>query len=74
MADHMQPAPRPDDLERAHLAGSVLDQATALAAAVAVVSTALPHSGWQPAGTSQPSEPPGDRNPGLSTLIYVNGP
>ncbi len=74
MADHMQPAPRRDDLERADLAGSVLDQAEAIAAAVAVVSAGLPHSGRQPAGDSQPSEPPGNKNPDLSALLYVNGP
>ena len=69
MADHMQPAPRPDGLERADLAGSVLDQAKAIAAAV--VSTGLPHSGRQPAGDNQPSEPPGNKSP---ALLYVNGP
>ena len=59
-ADHMQPAPRPVDRERAALAGSVVGQVTAIAAAVAVVRAGLPHSGQQPAGNSEPSEPPGN--------------
>ena len=74
MADHMQPAPRPDDLEGTGKAGSVLDQATAIAAAVAVVSVGLPYSGLQPAGDSEPCEPPGDKNAYLLALLYVNGP
>ncbi len=60
-ADHLQPAARPDDLGMADLAGSALDQATAIAAAVAVVGAGLPHSGLQPAGNSEPSEPPGNK-------------
>ena len=54
VADDMQSAPRPDDLQRA---GSVLEQATAIVAAVAVMRAGVPHSSRQPAGNSQPSEP-----------------
>ena len=60
MADDMHLAPRPVDRERAGLAGSVLLSA-AIAAAVAVVNAGLPHSGQQPAGNSQPSEPPDNK-------------
>ncbi len=55
-ADDMQPAPRPVDRERAALAGSALDQPTAVAAAV--MGARLPHSGLQPAGKSEHSESP----------------
>ncbi len=44
-ADEMQPAPRPVDRERAAVAGSALDQPTAVAAAV--MGARLPHSGLQ---------------------------
>jgi len=54
MADEMQPAPRPVDRERAAVAGSALDQPTAVAAAV--MGARLPHSGLQPAGKSEHSE------------------
>ena len=60
MADDMHLAPRHVDRERAGLADSVLLSA-AIAAAVAVVNAGLPHSGQQPAGNSQPSEPPDNK-------------
>ena len=55
-ADEVQPAPRPVDRERAAVAGSALDQPTAVAAAV--MGARLPHSGLQPAGKSEHSESP----------------
>lgn len=70
MGDNMHSEPRLHDIGRAELAGSVLEQATAIAAAVAVVNAGLPSSGRQPAGNSQS---PCDKNPHLSALLYVDG-